>query len=396
LADDDEDEESDATMPGDSNEEDEDDEEEDEESSGDEVQIRQRRVTLTPRTPDPKASRYSSRAEARKPVNYSKKYHPQDHSIPGRRHLALMPTPTGDEEEVRPQTSQKRKRTPHVEVISDGVVSDEDADLDESIPARGQHRPRKVLKSITNNTQDLKGSKKTTKDARAARQTSSPRNEDEDVSNSDDRNTTSVTDGHDDLVAMAFNFIDGLEQTDLHDIPEYVKDKFAFKHRDEPEPILTRDAAVELMLEDFRPPMLVPMIIKKPYLLSEVESARQASGTPEHSSTTLVGDSDQSSTSTIAGDSSLPGALSTVRMDEDVSEHQSDHQSGHHSERHSDHQPSFHFDEAMAVTDIRNGQSSDIAPSARISDRGKEDQSMPSTVVQSSQPSAGSNASTEL
>ena len=39
--------------------------------------------TPTERIPDPRAVRHSARAEAKKPVNYSKKHHPQDDAIPG-------------------------------------------------------------------------------------------------------------------------------------------------------------------------------------------------------------------------------------------------------------------------------------------------------------------------
>jgi hypothetical protein len=68
---DDDEDESDPTLLGDT----EDSEEEDEESSEDEGETRRPRqsFTLTPRTPDPKASRCSARAEARKPVLYNAK-----------------------------------------------------------------------------------------------------------------------------------------------------------------------------------------------------------------------------------------------------------------------------------------------------------------------------------
>lgn len=59
------------TLAGDSN-----DEAGDEEEESD-VQ------ELPRRGPDPRASRHSARAEANKPVNYSRKHHPQDGRLPG-------------------------------------------------------------------------------------------------------------------------------------------------------------------------------------------------------------------------------------------------------------------------------------------------------------------------
>lgn len=43
---------------------------------------------LPVRTPDPRAIRHSTRAEANKSVNYSRKHHPQDHALPGHQRKA--------------------------------------------------------------------------------------------------------------------------------------------------------------------------------------------------------------------------------------------------------------------------------------------------------------------
>lgn len=51
-----------------------DDEEDSDSDSSDEIVVMQ---MATPRTPDPRAVRHSSRGEARKPVNYSSKLHPK-------------------------------------------------------------------------------------------------------------------------------------------------------------------------------------------------------------------------------------------------------------------------------------------------------------------------------
>lgn len=69
------------------------------------------RITLTPRTPDPRAVRHSSRKAARKPVIYSSKHHPQDYGLPGYRHRAII-IEDDDEQAIdrdaRAQASQKR------------------------------------------------------------------------------------------------------------------------------------------------------------------------------------------------------------------------------------------------------------------------------------------------
>ncbi|KAK3626249.1 hypothetical protein LTR56_019920 [Elasticomyces elasticus] len=62
---------------------------------------------LIKRGPDPKASRHSTRTEAQKPVNYSRKYHPNDLDLPGFKAKAEAAIKSG--EFVAPKRPQKRK-----------------------------------------------------------------------------------------------------------------------------------------------------------------------------------------------------------------------------------------------------------------------------------------------
>ncbi|KAK5731465.1 hypothetical protein LTR17_011353 [Elasticomyces elasticus] len=62
---------------------------------------------LIKRGPDPKASRHSTRTEAQKPVNYSRKYHPNDLDLPGFKAKAKAAIKSG--EFVAPKRPQKRK-----------------------------------------------------------------------------------------------------------------------------------------------------------------------------------------------------------------------------------------------------------------------------------------------
>lgn len=111
------------TLPGSSQDENSDDEE-DEISSESPVR---RIAPLSQRKPDPRASRRSKRSEAQKPVNYSKKYHPQDYGLPGHRHRAILPPPTAQRR--TPKLSQaSRKRKP---AVSEPVIPDSD-ELDEN------------------------------------------------------------------------------------------------------------------------------------------------------------------------------------------------------------------------------------------------------------------------
>ncbi|KAK5695108.1 hypothetical protein LTR17_024610 [Elasticomyces elasticus] len=79
---------------------------------------------LTKRGPDPKASRHSTRTEAQKPVNYSRKYHPNDLDLPGFKAKAKAAIKSG--EFVAPKRPQKRKSDG--DGTSKGVPADDATD----------------------------------------------------------------------------------------------------------------------------------------------------------------------------------------------------------------------------------------------------------------------------
>ncbi|WPB02835.1 uncharacterized protein RHO25_007471 [Cercospora beticola] len=112
------------------------------ENSQDEAEPRRTIKTLViePRLPDPKASRHSAREAARKAVNYSKKYHPQDHGIPGYRHRPFLTQP--DQEDLVASTNRKKRPVP----ITDEADATEDSGDEQPEVARG--KPRKKLKSL--------------------------------------------------------------------------------------------------------------------------------------------------------------------------------------------------------------------------------------------------------
>ncbi|KJX97130.1 hypothetical protein TI39_contig553g00009 [Zymoseptoria brevis] len=342
--DDDDDEESDLTLPGET------DEEEEESSSSDDEKVRRprQRVALTPRTPDPNAMRYSSRAEARKPVLYNTKCHPQDYYIDGYKHKAILPTPADDEDD-RPPPSQKRKRAQSpVEVFSD-----DDADVDESIPARGP--PRKALKSIQNNNQRSKGKKK----GRATKSTASAMNESD-----HEESHKSNGDGHDDLMTIiedvpSENSADGGQPEDtLQKIPAWIEDKFAFEHRKDPNAKLTQDTAREMLLDYAQSHYGVPIIVRKPYINQECGPQRQPESVAQGSSGTKAEDSaKEPSTGTLA-EGSKPEAPPPASTDNHDVEHASQ------------------FEEQMAITDL--------PPSSWSSRRPAEsDPDLPSTAAPS-------------
>lgn len=95
---------------------------------------------MEPRLPDPKASRHSAREAARKAVNYSKKYHPQDHGIPGYRHRPILTQ--ADQEESIASPNLKKRLAP----ITDEADATEDSGDEQPEAARG--KPRKKLKSL--------------------------------------------------------------------------------------------------------------------------------------------------------------------------------------------------------------------------------------------------------
>ncbi|KAH9827919.1 hypothetical protein Tdes44962_MAKER02673 [Teratosphaeria destructans] len=84
----------------------------------------------TQRAPDPNATRFSKRSEAQKPVNYSRKHHPQDFGLPGYEHKSKKLSAS-----LPPQT-KRRKLSTHDE----GMFSDQ---------AKHSRRPRKKLRSLT-------------------------------------------------------------------------------------------------------------------------------------------------------------------------------------------------------------------------------------------------------
>ncbi|PPJ56895.1 hypothetical protein CBER1_02275 [Cercospora berteroae] len=97
-------------------------------------------LVMEPRQPDPKASRHSAREAARKAVNYSKKYHPQDHGIPGYRHRPILTQ--ADQEDLIASTNLKKRALPD----SDDVDADEDSGDAQAEVSKG--KPRKKLKSL--------------------------------------------------------------------------------------------------------------------------------------------------------------------------------------------------------------------------------------------------------
>jgi hypothetical protein len=74
-------------------------------TDADEPSETSRKGTPTTRMPDPGAVRHSARTEAKKPVNYSKNFHPQDYAIPGFRGSAKRKRGS-----VSSAKSQKRRR----------------------------------------------------------------------------------------------------------------------------------------------------------------------------------------------------------------------------------------------------------------------------------------------
>lgn len=95
---------------------------------------------IEPRLPDPKASRHSAREAARKAVNYSNKYHPQDHGIPGYRHRPIL-TQADRQDSVAPSNLKKRPAP-----ITNEVEAPEESEDEQAEVARG--KPRKKLKSL--------------------------------------------------------------------------------------------------------------------------------------------------------------------------------------------------------------------------------------------------------
>jgi hypothetical protein len=80
-------------------------------------------ATLFEREPDAGATRRSARSEARKPVNYSKAHHPQDHLLPGYRNRAKRQRRSTSATQPR-----KRKTSSETIALSSQTIADSDSD----------------------------------------------------------------------------------------------------------------------------------------------------------------------------------------------------------------------------------------------------------------------------
>ncbi|KAK4494590.1 hypothetical protein PRZ48_013946 [Zasmidium cellare] len=125
----------------------------DEESEEEDVDTTHRRMIATPRTPDPRAVRHSARSEARKPINYSKKFHPQDYGLPGYKHRAQPQMQFVAHPQVHIFSSASPKKRKHLLPTpeDDGqidLVGDYDEALAEEEEEREDRRPRKKLRTI--------------------------------------------------------------------------------------------------------------------------------------------------------------------------------------------------------------------------------------------------------
>lgn len=80
------------------------------------------------RMPDPRAVRQSSRSEAKKFVNYSRKQHPQDHSIPGYRGLTKRKRDSSASKPQKKKKSMKQSSTETQIVLSSDKTGDSDSD----------------------------------------------------------------------------------------------------------------------------------------------------------------------------------------------------------------------------------------------------------------------------
>ncbi|GIZ41333.1 hypothetical protein CKM354_000464000 [Cercospora kikuchii] len=112
------------------------------ENSQDEVKPRStpQPLVVEPRLPDPKASRHSVREAAKKAVNYSKKYHPQDHGIPGYRHRPFL-TQADQTDSVASTNLKKRSAS----IANEGDAIEEPGNEQAEVT---KGKPRKKLKSL--------------------------------------------------------------------------------------------------------------------------------------------------------------------------------------------------------------------------------------------------------
>lgn len=122
----------------------------------------------TRREKDPRAVRQSARGEARKFVNYSKSYHPQDSGIPGYRHKAKLAV-TLNSARSTPKPKQKSvKRSAPPEDEEDGEDQEQNA-----ATAMPKKPPRKKLKSVDTSSKPRKT--KTTADPKKTKQAKAPK-----------------------------------------------------------------------------------------------------------------------------------------------------------------------------------------------------------------------------
>lgn len=117
----------------------------DEESKDSEVEI------LPARTPDPRATRHSKRAEAKKTVDYSRNHHPQDRSLPGYQHKARLLRRA--KKRARKQSLSERQSSPqpddgqeeNVALYSEDEAGDDLEQAIDELRGKAPSKPRKRL-----------------------------------------------------------------------------------------------------------------------------------------------------------------------------------------------------------------------------------------------------------
>lgn len=95
--------------------------------------------TPASRKPDPRATRHSNRAEAKKSVNYSKSHHPQDYALPGFQHRAKR----GKRKSASSTSRGKKATSDKGIVISDDDASSDSSEGDRANQTGGQDTERK-------------------------------------------------------------------------------------------------------------------------------------------------------------------------------------------------------------------------------------------------------------
>lgn len=113
-----------------------------------------------PRVPDPNATRHPGRVAALNTVNYSRKHHPQDHSLPGYQHKARKLKNLKKRFDQTASPAPKPGRRPHSPIVlingdtDDGTASDEDVEVEMDVN-QGTKRlrpqnssPRKKLRML--------------------------------------------------------------------------------------------------------------------------------------------------------------------------------------------------------------------------------------------------------